>query len=497
MRRPGDAAGEEAPDPGMGVFRDGLRGGQDLVPLAKPLHDFKLHRGVSIRGRRLPVPVRRHALEQISHRPRRQGAPAGHHRGVGEQVVVVPHVAQVRTQTPSGHCLVTLVDRDRARVRHDGVLPMTEPHIDVRRHMHQMTQPGREDPQLVRGRQRPFGMRRRFVRMHGQVIGQGVTRIETQGRLERRDDDFGARLRTAILVPEVPRTQHHPRIGAPRGHVGILRIILPDPAHRLRIGPVETTPVLFGSLGKARRQRADQVSLHRRGSGCSQPLGLLQRLDRLFCAARWNAWAVDVGTARQSDPPPSHGARRVQPRRVLHRTQPLFEIEVRDQSHALIKVPLRFWSRPCDHARVRAGAFEQGRRRCGFPCPQSRPPHQSQRCHHKPETRAHRGRMHRGKVVGRPGSDPRMDRDRAGYKAHAPLLTAKFRCLPWESQPRYSRKAGTANVGPSTHVPSTAMVCGCGGRPSSLRLICATTVSTAMAPNSSGIRSSPAQGQGS
>ena len=92
-------------------------------------------------------------------------------------MIVVPHVAQVTAQRPVDDFTVAPVRRDGLRVDEDRLIPPAAAHIDVRGHVHQMSETRREIPQPIGRRIGPARLRRRLVGVDREVVGQRMPRI--------------------------------------------------------------------------------------------------------------------------------------------------------------------------------------------------------------------------------------------------------------------------------------------------------------------------------
>ena len=140
--------------------------------------------------------------------------------------------------------------------------------------------------------------------------------------------------------PLIPRTQIHHRLGEKGADVLIVRIILPDLAHRIRVGLIERRAIFRLRIGITMAERLDQVAFDRR-----RVFGVflreLQFLPGQLRGRRRDERQVDVRAAGERDAPMRHGAFRIEPRRFLKRTNRFAVIEAVIKGEALIEITLR------------------------------------------------------------------------------------------------------------------------------------------------------------
>ncbi len=139
---------------------------------------------------------------------------------------------------------VGLVDLDGARVRVGGVRVAADPHVDVRRHVHDVAGRRHGGRDRVGSAERPLGMRRRLDGVDVVVVRARMAGGAGEDLLERRHDLLRAGLRLPVARPEIPRPEHHQRLGEEHGGVEVVRMAARDLAHRIRVGAVERLPIV-------------------------------------------------------------------------------------------------------------------------------------------------------------------------------------------------------------------------------------------------------------
>ena len=216
---------------------------------------------------------------------------------------------------------------------------------------------GLQSAQTIGGRVRALRMRRSFGRVDVEMIGERMFRIQLQDRLERREDFVRARIRLTFRRPLIPWTQIHHRLGEEDADVRIVRIVLPNLAHRIRVGLIERRAIFRLRIGITMAERLDQVALHRR-----RVFGVflreLQFLPGQLRGRRRDEREVDVRSAGERDAPMRHGAFRIEPRRFLKRSDRFAVIETVIKGEALIEITLRLGRIGRDRSRVGAETVE-------------------------------------------------------------------------------------------------------------------------------------------
>ena len=195
----------------------------------------------------------------------RELALAGHHRGVGQHVPIVRDVDVDETLRRSDDFPVALIGCDRLEVGIDRLLPAAAANVDVRRHMDVVSQARLQSPESIGGGARTLRMRRGFGRVDVEMVRERMFRIQLQDRVERGENFLGARVRLAFRRPLVPRPQIHHRLGKKDADLGIVRVSLPNLAHRVRVSLVERRAIFRLRIGITLTERFDQGALHRRG----------------------------------------------------------------------------------------------------------------------------------------------------------------------------------------------------------------------------------------
>ena len=315
--------------------------GEDFVP--HPEADHHLHRhGHEAFGQE------RVFLQEIGRQSRDRGADmfhrqialAGHHRGVGQHVAVVRHINVNETDGRPNDLAIAAIGLDRLHVGLNRLLPAPATNVDVRWHMHVVGEPGLQGAQAIRGCVSSLRMRRGFNRVDVEMIRERMFGIELQDGLERREDFVGARICLTFRRPLIPWAQIHHRLGEEGADILIIRVSLPDFAHRVRIGLVERRAIFRLRIGITMTERLDQIALHRR-----RVLGvLLRKLEFLpgqLCRARRDRWKIDIRSAGERDAPVRHGAFRIGLRGSLEGADRFAVVEAMIKGEALIEIALR------------------------------------------------------------------------------------------------------------------------------------------------------------
>ena len=174
---------------------------------------------------------------------------------------------------------ITLIGRDRFHVRLDRLLPAAAANIDVRRHVHVVREAGLQVAQAIRRGDRALRMRRSFDRVNVKMIRERMFRIHLQHGVECRENFIGAGIWLAFGRPLIPRAQIHHRFREKHADILVVRIFLPDLAHRIGISLIERRAIFRLRIGVTMAERFDQVALDRR-SVCRVLLRELQFLPR-------------------------------------------------------------------------------------------------------------------------------------------------------------------------------------------------------------------------
>ncbi len=167
--------------------------------------------------------------------------------------------------------------------------------------------------------------------------------------------------RDAVLPPVVPGLGVHHRLGVEGPGVEVVRVGLPELAHRL--GPRLVQRMAVGlRVGRiAGRQRLDPGPLLGAGLGL-QRLRLLQRRPgRRDGVVRHRQ--VDVGPERLGDAPPAHRAVRIEPGGLAERADRLGVVEAEQQVDPLVEEQLRLRVLGRDRVMVVAQPLEHRRAR--------------------------------------------------------------------------------------------------------------------------------------
>ena len=203
-----------------------------------------------------------------------------------------------------------------------------------------------------------FRMRRSFDRVDVKMIRERMFRIQFQHRIERRQDFIRAGIRLTFRRPLIPRPQIHHRFGEKRADVRVVRIFLPDFAHRIRVGLIERRAIFRLRIGVTMTERLDQVALHRRSV-----LGVLLRerefLPSQLRGGRRHDRVLMCGPQASAIPQCAIAHFRIEPRRFLKRANRRAVIETVEESEALIEIALRFRRVGRDLARIRTEPLEK------------------------------------------------------------------------------------------------------------------------------------------
>ena len=242
-----------------------------------------------------------------------------------------PHAANAAGRPDQ--LVVALVQRHGVDVGHHRVLVAPDPIEGVRRHMHQMAGPRRQQGQPLAIGQRPVRIVRPFGQMDVQVNSARIVRLDRQGVLQDRHGAGDGRIgRLAVLVPPFAIGLEHPGVGGDRGDRYIVGMMLCDPVHGT--GVTQGAGLLLGGI--ALDQRVDHLALHRRGVAGQTPRVTRDAQacgDRLGVAAA----AVQVRPDRPGLAPGAHAARRVQLPRLPERPHRFRMLERPAQSNPVVE----------------------------------------------------------------------------------------------------------------------------------------------------------------
>ena len=218
-------------------------------------------------------------------------------------------------------------------VRRHRVGPASHPHVDVRRHVHQVTGSGHHRGQLLSTGNRA----RRVPRLHGvdeQVARARVIRIQLDRAGEKVENHRSGGARGAVPVPVVPRREVHQGLGVERQHLGVVGIAVRHVLHRVGVGAVERGPVAV--LGVAGREGGDECLFLR------SPPGGATWARRTAASAGASAdaaiGALTLGPEGERGAPGAHAAARIEPLRFAERFQRAGMIERPVEPEPLIEV---------------------------------------------------------------------------------------------------------------------------------------------------------------
>src|SRR5260221_880140 len=173
--------------------------------------------------------------------------------------------------------------------------------------------------------------------MNVEVVGKWMSQIEPHDLIKCRKNLVRAGLRLAFVGPLVPGAQIHHSLGKKRAGIGIIRVLFPNPTHRIGVGLIERTAILWLRVSITMAKRLDQCLFYRRSVRrvLSSETEFLPR--QLGCSRRHQR-EVDMRSARESYPPMGHGAVRIYRLCRLDRANrsPMIKAEVEVKS--LVKV---------------------------------------------------------------------------------------------------------------------------------------------------------------
>jgi hypothetical protein len=230
-------------------------------------------------------------------------------------------------------------DSTAARFAQDGVVIAAETQVDVRRHVHEMSDGRRQGTDAVGGGKRLGGCRRRLVQVDSVVMRAGMVWREPRRAVQQRHHFGRPGLRRPVGPPVVVRVRVHDRFGGQHGDVGIVRIARREPAHGVRVVLRQLVDVRFRIVAVAARERLDQRALARskvRRIGAR----LHDRVDRDRDIFALHV-VIDAGAQCPCDAPPAHRAVEVGERGGAERTHRFGEVEPQAEDHALVEQLLR------------------------------------------------------------------------------------------------------------------------------------------------------------
>ena len=352
----------------VGILRQLL--GDDLAPLAEAHQHMLLHREIALdeighRRRRDAQQFLGRGVDQLLRRGDGRRVLAEEHGAVDDEVMVVAAVHRIDVEGALAR-QVLAVDHDGLLVVDDDVAIVAAQHVDMGRHVHEMARIGHEVAQPVAGAQRTLRERRHLHQMDVEVQQAGMIparRDVAEGAFQHLDRLLraGARRRLAGLeVPHLPRRLVHDRLGIDRAQVEIVRMGAEQLAHLDGEGLVPGRLVLDHlALRVARRQRADQRLLDRRGVGRGSQgalHGVVRGFERALLAGRIVAvpGQVVVRAGGVGDAPVRHGAAGIGLERLLETLDRFGMVEAVEPVQSAIEPELRLRRRGRDDALVGA-----------------------------------------------------------------------------------------------------------------------------------------------
>ena len=281
----------------------GQRQRQGLVPLREPQEHphFLCREGLEHRHVGQPLgDVLHHVIGRLAglrelarhHRRRRQKI----------QIVVVVHRRIHAARVRVGDVLA--IDLCRLGVGRDGPGVVAGPHVDMRRHVDEVTRGRHQRLEAFGAGERPLRRVRRFDGVDVVVVGAHVARAALQHRLEHVHDlqrPFGRR---TVVRPELPGTQVHQALGVQRGGVEIVRIPPDEIAHRVLVLDRQRFQIRLGIVRITLDDRLDVGALCRRRRRRERQRPL-RGVVRVLLPGRVDV-EVDVWTERQRDAPERH-----------------------------------------------------------------------------------------------------------------------------------------------------------------------------------------------
>ena len=327
-------------------FRIGRRQREHFVPPREAEQHVHRFRPERLEHRHV-AEHRRHTRDELAGGALRLGELTGHHRGRCEEVEVVVvvhrrvHAARFRGLD------VLAIDLRRLGIARHGALVVARAHVDVRRHVNDMTGGRYERVEPLRARERASRRRRRFDRVDVVMVGADVHRIALEHRLQHRDDFFRAFRRLAVARPQLPRPQIHQALCVERRGVEIVGIAFHDVAHGVLVLNRERSQICLWIVGVPLHQRLDVRALARPSTRLRAGGRVCQeRLCALRCVvgrllARGIDVEVDVRTERERNPPMRHRRGGVELRRAAERADRLVVVEAVDERQTLVEELLR------------------------------------------------------------------------------------------------------------------------------------------------------------
>ena len=298
----------------------------------------------------------------------RIGVTAGHDRRGGFEVHVVVVVHQrIQADLRAGLLDEALVNRRRLRIALHRRIEIAGAHVDVRRHVHEVTGLGHQRFETTRRGHRLLGVRRRFDGVNVVVVRTRVIGSTAQDAFECRDD-LGREIgRSAVDCPERPRPQVHHALGIQRLNVRVFRQSPGKTGHRVLISTIELAEIGRRCTRITDHERVDQRALARCSGFFRERLRPGDRFGRALLRLRIDVGIVDVRAERERNAPERHRCRRIELRRAAEHPDGAAVIESVDERQTLIEELLRVRIGGGDFEVVRTETRPQRRRsgRCG------------------------------------------------------------------------------------------------------------------------------------
>ncbi len=264
------------------------------------------------------------------------------------------HVEPV--ETLARRCLaVRSVNHDRAPILLRRVIPAPDAHVDVCRHVRQMSGCRHKRAQYRGRRNRPLGCGRRFDCVDVKVRSAGVTRIGGENTLKHANDFISVSLRLTVARPQVPWLKIHERLGVQGRNVVIIGNALIHTAHCRGIRLVERFAVGWRRPSVSRSECVDEC-LFDWTRVRAKLLCFGKRLERELRAFLWHHGIVDMRTVTQRDAPPRDRKGGIEFRCARERPDRFVVIARKRPHEPLIEVRLRSddararWPPVCSHS---------------------------------------------------------------------------------------------------------------------------------------------------
>ena len=189
-----------------------------------------------------------------THRVREASFHAVRNRQKVQVVIVVHHGIHARR---ARQFEIVFVGFSCIHVAARGLVVISDAHVDVRGHVHEMTGGGNLRGKFRHVRQSTLRMRRGFDGVDVVMNRADVIRIAFEDGFEHADNFFRAFGRLAVIRPELPRAQVHQAFGVERRGIKIIWILLHERVHRILVINRQLLQISF---------RISRISFHQRAN---------------------------------------------------------------------------------------------------------------------------------------------------------------------------------------------------------------------------------------